>query len=643
VNEADQSVEDTYTSRRDTTVALTQSRERPVESGPPTERVRIEGVSAAVAAGLADSGAEAPGSQADVDQAGVYEAAPPPRQSVAELPDWSDPPTGQVPHVLLDDPDDDVVGYRAPETTAVRGPIWREHITDWDDEPDLAHLADEDSIISSGGGLIDDEDPFDFGFDFPLAPRPRQASSQPEAPVPGELEGVDADPGPTGAPASPVPASPLAPSPLAAPPVPGAVAGPDVVRPSVSGPPLPDDEDDDEGLDSAERAWAVWTAPLSGPVPAVPKDGGDRATGGDADGAPPASTRPHRRAGLSSRLPALPGPRSRGSGDRKKARHRKSRSAAGRAALTTEQHEGATADPARAGRTRKVASRHEPPAHDVAPREDRSGRRIGVATATGVGFAGVATACFFAGSVATLVLAAVVVTMAAAECCAVLRRAGYKPATLVVLLAVPAAMVGGYLKGPPAVALVAAAAVVLTLVWYMLGLIREDPVTNAGATLLGFAWTAVLGSFAGLILAPSMFAHGHGVALFLGAALAAASYDVGGLAVGSLLGRHKLAPRVSPNKTWEGLIGGMVVAIVMSVAVIARIHPWHLTSALWLGAVVAVFAPLGDLCESMIKRALGVKDMGSLLPEHGGVLDRVDSLLFVFPAVYELVRVLHIH
>jgi phosphatidate cytidylyltransferase len=161
--------------------------------------------------------------------------------------------------------------------------------------------------------------------------------------------------------------------------------------------------------------------------------------------------------------------------------------------------------------------------------------------------------------------------------------------------------------------------------------------------LLGIGWVALLGSSAGLILAPATFLHGHGVAIFLGLVLATAGYDVGGLAVGSLLGRHKLAPRVSPNKTWEGLIGGMAVALVLAVAVIARIHPWHMTSALWLGAVVAVFAPLGDLCESAIKRSLGVKDMGSILPGHGGLLDRIDSLLFVFPAAYELVRILHVH
>jgi phosphatidate cytidylyltransferase len=629
VNEADQSVEDSYTSRRDATVALTQSRERLVESGPPTERVRIAGVSAAVAAGLADSGPQAP-----------VTGEEPGGQSVAELPDWSDPPTGQVPRILLDDPDEDGAGDRSPETQ-VRGPIWREHITDWDDEPDLAHLADEDSIISSGGGHVDDEDPFDFGFDFPLSAPARQAADEEEAPVTGQMGRVEVaagtgsdretGPGAAGGAGQGHPGT----EPAAAPPAAGSLAGPPLA------PPFTDDEADDDGPDAAEQAWAVWTAPLSGSVPAVDRPAGGHP--GDAAGDIAAPTRPQRRAGIGSRLPALPGPRSRGASDRKKARHRKSRAAAGRAPLAAEQPEAARAELVRSTRTRRGTARGESAAPDAGEREGRSGRRIGVATATGVLFAVIALACFYAGSVATLVLAAVAVTMAAAELCAVLQRSGYKPATLVVLLAVPAAMVGGYLKGPSAVVLVAAATAVVTLAWYMVGLIREDPVANAGVTLLGVAWVAVLGSFAGMILAPSSFRHGHGVALFLGAALAAASYDVGGLAVGSLLGRHKLAPRVSPNKTWEGLVGGMAVALVVSVAAISRIHPWDVRTALWLGVVVAVFAPVGDLCESAIKRALGVKDMGSLLPEHGGVLDRIDSLLFVFPAVYELVRILHVH
>ena len=92
----------------------------------------------------------------------------------------------------------------------------------------------------------------------------------------------------------------------------------------------------------------------------------------------------------------------------------------------------------------------------------------------------------------------------------------------------------------------------------------------------------------------------------------------------------------------EGLVGGCAVAVGASVGITGLIHPWHLTTALGLGLIVAVVAPCGDLFESMIKRDLGVKDMGSILPGHGGMLDRIDALLFVLPAAYYFVRLAHI-
>lgn len=103
-----------------------------------------------------------------------------------------------------------------------------------------------------------------------------------------------------------------------------------------------------------------------------------------------------------------------------------------------------------------------------------------------------------------------------------------------------------------------------------------------------------------------------------------------------------MAPHISPHKTWEGLIGGTVFAVLASAAITGQVHPFTPAKAAILGLVAAVVAPVGDLCESLIKRDLGLKDMGSLLPGHGGVLDRVDALLFVLPATYYLVRVLHL-
>jgi phosphatidate cytidylyltransferase len=99
---------------------------------------------------------------------------------------------------------------------------------------------------------------------------------------------------------------------------------------------------------------------------------------------------------------------------------------------------------------------------------------------------------------------------------------------------------------------------------------------------------------------------------------------------------------VSPYKTWEGFIGGALAAIVVAVVVVHFIHPWTIGKALVLGVVVAVVAPLGDLSQSMIKRQLGLKDMGRLMPGHGGLLDRVDGLLFVLPATYFVVKAMHL-
>ncbi|HLG98257.1 MAG TPA: phosphatidate cytidylyltransferase [Bryobacteraceae bacterium] len=118
--------------------------------------------------------------------------------------------------------------------------------------------------------------------------------------------------------------------------------------------------------------------------------------------------------------------------------------------------------------------------------------------------------------------------------------------------------------------------------------------------------------------------------------------DIAALYTGKLMGRHKLAPHVSPAKTWEGAVGSVAVSLVYGAVYIPRFMPSApLAEALTLTAVANIAGQLGDLCESAMKRGAGVKDSGSLLPGHGGWLDRVDSSLFALPVVYYVVKNLH--
>ena len=134
-----------------------------------------------------------------------------------------------------------------------------------------------------------------------------------------------------------------------------------------------------------------------------------------------------------------------------------------------------------------------------------------------------------------------------------------------------------------------------------------------------------------------------GVGLLLGAVLITVASDTLGFLAGSQFGRHALAPDVSPGKTWEGLILGSIGALIVAGAVVGNIHPWTVSHALVLGVVLVIVGPIGDLCESMVKRDLHLKDSGTVLPGHGGVLDRMDALLFALPATYYFAQYLRIH
>ncbi len=267
------------------------------------------------------------------------------------------------------------------------------------------------------------------------------------------------------------------------------------------------------------------------------------------------------------------------------------------------------------------------------------GRDMPMAIATGLGLGALVLIAFKLGADATVALATVVLVLAAAEFFMAVRRAGYQPASLLGIVAVGALSLGAYWRFESAVPLVLVLTVVFTLLWYLTGVDRDAPMLNVSVTLFGVLYIGLLGSFVGLMLNDV-----NGVGMVLAAVLATVGYDIGGLTIGRIAGRTPLAA-VSPNKTMEGLIGGMAVSFGVTVLVTGQITPFgdtpgDLGSAFVLGVVAALAAPLGDLCESMLKRDLGIKDMGSILPGHGGLLDRFDALLFVLPATYYTARVL---
>lgn len=271
-----------------------------------------------------------------------------------------------------------------------------------------------------------------------------------------------------------------------------------------------------------------------------------------------------------------------------------------------------------------------------APAPDRDVRQSAIAAAA---FVVVALGVFALGPAPAVVLVAGVVAACAAELFDALRRGGHQPAVLLGLVASVSLVGAAYWKGEVALPLVMGLTVVFVLLWYLLGVTRAAPTVNLALSVFGVAYVGLLGSFAALILA-----FPNGVGVLIGVILVVAVNDAGALFAGRRFGRRLLAPDISPGKTVEGVVGGAVAGIAVAWLVLAMfgLTPWESGSAVALGLVVAVVAPLGDLCESMIKRDLGVKDMGNLLPGHGGLLDRFDSLLFALPAAYYLCRLLEV-
>lgn len=281
-------------------------------------------------------------------------------------------------------------------------------------------------------------------------------------------------------------------------------------------------------------------------------------------------------------------------------------------------------------------ARSEPPPDAPAREDDQmepaaGGRDLPTALATAGIVAVVALLAFNAGTLWTTLLVAVIIALASLEFCTGLREGGFRPAIPIALIASATLPLAAREYGISAMLVFGAVVILASCLWFLWEVTPGRPIGGVASTLLAYVYIGVLGGYAGLLLAAT-----HGVGLVLGAVICVVAYDVVGFFVGSQFGRSPIAPRVSPNKTVEGTLAGMLAAVVLGALVVGQIHPWNTSKGLALGVLIAVAAFLGDIIESMLKRDLGIKDFGTLLPGHGGVLDRFDSMLFALPATFYL-------
>lgn len=175
--------------------------------------------------------------------------------------------------------------------------------------------------------------------------------------------------------------------------------------------------------------------------------------------------------------------------------------------------------------------------------------------------------------------------------------------------------------------------VAAVLLWQLAGPYRgEDALKNVMVSTLTVAYIPFLGSFLALL---AVECGAEATAVFVLSVTLGS--DTGGYFCGRFLGRHHMAPSISPRKTWEGFAGSVLFAVIVSLAGTFWIGiPW--VYGIILGAAMAVMGTIGDLSESLLKRELDIKDMGHLLPGHGGVLDRMDSILMSAPVAYIVLK-----
>jgi phosphatidate cytidylyltransferase len=294
-------------------------------------------------------------------------------------------------------------------------------------------------------------------------------------------------------------------------------------------------------------------------------------------------------------------------------------------------------EPDRIQRTRRSTSTNRLAGRAVRQSNDRNFAR---ALVTGVVLAAVVSLVFKLGALPVAIMVLVVLGLAGAEAYAGFRSVGAHPATVLGIVAILTLGVAVYNKGLTSVGAVSVLLIIFGFVWYLNAGREVDVLDGLGATVFVYVWIGVIGSYALLFVAPRSFVDGHGLSYLFGAMVLTVANDSGAMIVGRQFGKRTLNKVLSPNKTLEGTAGGTIVTLVAGALLLPLMSVWTRKAGLEAAVAISIVVPLGDLFESMVKRTIGVKDLGRLLPGHGGLLDRIDGLLFALPTMYYLCHVL---
>ena len=255
----------------------------------------------------------------------------------------------------------------------------------------------------------------------------------------------------------------------------------------------------------------------------------------------------------------------------------------------------------------------------------RAGRNLPAAIGVGVVLGAMAIGILLFAPIGWLPVLAVCIPIATHEVIRRLREAGYALPVIPLLLG-GQAMIWLTFYGPAGILGAYGGTIVVCMVWRLVGQgLREPPVNylrDISATVLLATWVPLFASFSALLIFQD-----HGGFRTFTVICTVVFADIGGYVAGVLFGKHLMVPAISPKKSWEGLGGSLlfgITAAVLSVAFLLDKPAWV---GVPLGLMLVITGVLGDLVESQVKRDLGIKDMGTLLPGHGGIMDRIDAML----------------